>query len=352
MISRGSKQMNKNSGRIGLGFPIIALMTFYMMSVSCGTVAPDIGENECPEPEDPTTAATVSAVTSGVGGTSSVSTASSVSSVATSTGSGMEAEVYDVPMADEVASRLHSCHKLTYSQLGNFLRNRGVSVPPGGVSDLKNSMVTLFGSTQSLGSIFGGSNNVCEMADTAANGSGQGNDPLCPAGEVCFCNQDDKVNEINRGCLDVGNNSPDAKDGYCVSKPSTAGYLYFSGKDALGVPKLDSRLSEKDEHSTASAMRLMDIFVQSAPQIIMNIGNSLKAPACTLNGKNRPMFDLSDGSCVEESVSCLIGQPATEDHMLLCNLIVQKANPGDQTDLTKKRNIAVAVLLSAAHSCQ
>jgi hypothetical protein len=175
---------------------------------------------------------------------------------------------------------------------------------------------------------------------------------LCPAGEVCFCNQDDKVNEINRGCLDVGNNSPDAKDGYCVSKPSTAGYLYFSGKDALGVPKLDSRLSEKDEHSTASAMRLMDIFVQSAPQIIMNIGNSLKAPACTLNGKNRPMFDPSDGSCVEESVSCLIGQPATEDHMLLCNLIVQKANPGDQTDLTKKRNIAVAVLLSAAHSCQ
>ena len=148
--------MNKNSGRIGLGFPIIALMTFYMMSVSCGTVAPDIGENECPEPEDPTTVATVSAVTSGVGGTSSVSTASSVSSVATSTGSGMEAEVYDVPMADEIASRLHSCHKLTYSQLGNFLRNRGVSVPPGGVSDLKNSMVTLFGSTQSLGSIFGG----------------------------------------------------------------------------------------------------------------------------------------------------------------------------------------------------
>ena len=55
--------MNKNSGRIGLGFPIIALMTFYMMSVSCGTVAPDIGENECPEPEDPTIVATVSATT-------------------------------------------------------------------------------------------------------------------------------------------------------------------------------------------------------------------------------------------------------------------------------------------------
>jgi hypothetical protein len=38
--------------------------------------------------------------------------------------------------------------------------------------------------------------------------------------------------------------------------------------------------------------------------------------------------------------------------MLLCNLIVQKANQADQSDVMKKRNIAVAALLSAAHSCQ
>jgi hypothetical protein len=259
---------------------------------------------------------------------------------------------YDVPAADEIMSRLHSCHKLTYSQLGNFLKNRGVAVPLGAASDLKSTMVTVFGSTQTLGQIFGGSNSACEMADTAANGSGQGNDPLCPNGEVCFCNQDDKQNEVNRTCLDVGNNSPDAKDGYCVSKQSTPGYLYFTGKNALGVPKLDSRLGEKDEHSTASAMKLMDIFIQAAPQIIANISDASKAPACSLNGKNKQMFDPLDGSCVEENVSCLIGLPATEDYMLLCNLIVQKANPSDQVDVNKKRVIAVAALLSSAHSCQ
>jgi hypothetical protein len=152
--------------------------------------------------------------------------------------------------------------------------------------------------------------------------------------------------------LDVGNNSPDAKDGYCVTKISTAGYLYYTGKNALGVPKLDSRLAERDEHSTASAMKLMDIFIQAAPQIISNITSPLKAPACTLGGMNKPMFDQLDGSCVEESVSCLIGQPATQDHMLLCNLIVQKANPNDLSDISKKRVVAVAALLSAAHSCQ
>ena len=339
--------MNKN--KTTLLFPFI-LAALFMTFMSCGSTAPDIGENECPVDDDSASSSiTVSVVSSGTGGTISTS---STSAVASSSGSGMQVQEYDIPLDSEIATRLHSCHKLTYAQLGNFLRSRGVIIPPGNAADLKTTQVNIFGSMQTLGSVFGGSNNACEMADTVANGTGQANDPLCPMGEVCFCNQDDKVNEINRSCLDVGNNSPDAKDGYCVSKPSAAGYLYFSGKDAFGVPKLDSRLSEKDEHSTASAMRLMDVFIQSAPQIIANIGNPSKAPACTLAGVNKSMFDASDGSCVEENVSCLIGQPATEDHMLLCNLIIQKANSSDLTDVMKKRNIAVAVLLSAAHSCQ
>jgi len=77
----------------------------------------------------------------------------------------------------------------------------------------------------------------------------------------------------------------------------------------------------------------------------------LKSPACTLNGKNLPMF-ANDGSCVEESVSCLIGMPATVDHMLLCNLLIDKADKNNATDVNKKRNIAVAVLLAASHTCQ
>ena len=95
----------------------------------------------------------------------------------------------------------------------------------------------------------------------------------------------------------------------------------------------------------------MDIFIQAAPQIITNIGDPQKAPACTLNGKNLPMF-AADGSCVEESVSCLIGLPATEDHMLLCNLLVDKADKKNLTDVAKKRNMAVATLLAASHTCQ
>ena len=64
------------------------------------------------------------------------------------------------------------------------------------------------------------------------------------------------------------------------------------------------------------------------------------------------MFDPIDGSCVEESVSCLIGYPATQEHLLLCDLVVDKADPTDPEDVQKKQHIAVASLLSAAHSCE
>lgn len=320
--------------------------------LSCGSADPNIGPSICPEDElvDSHQASSVVSTTSAE---SSQQTSASASTSG-SGGSGGSEPVpdWENPGLDEIMSRLHACRKLTYAQLGNFLKNRGVAVPVGVSSDLKMTTAQVFGTSQTLSQLFGGSGSACEVAETAANGAGAGNDPLCPANETCFCNQDDKQSDVNRMCLDVGNNSPDAKDGYCVAKPSTPGFLYFTGKNSLGVPKHDSRLAEKDEHTTASAMKLMDIFIQSAPQIITNIGSSSRAPACTLNGKNLPMFSPIDGSCVAESVSCLIGTPATEDHVLLCNLLVSKAKQGDASDLNKKRIIAVAALLSAAHSCQ
>jgi hypothetical protein len=338
--------------KYNIGWFVAGITSLYMFSNACGSVAPDIETNSCLDQEVSNTATASIASTSDISSSSVTAAGSggnSASVTSGSTGGGMQQPIqYDTPALDEIMSRLHSCHKLTYTQLGTLLHNRGVAIPPGNVTDLKSTQVQIFGMTQTLSNIFGGSGSSCEMAITTANGT---NDPVCASNETCFCNQDDKAGQINKSCLDVGNNSPDAADGFCVAKPATAGYLYFTGKDALGYPKLDSRLGEKEEHSTASAMKLMDIFIQAAPQIIANISDPSKAPACTLNGKNSPMF-ASDGSCIEESVSCLIGYPATDDHMLLCNLLLQKAIPGDTSDLIKKRNIAVAVLLSAAHSCQ
>lgn len=129
--------------------------------------------------------------------------------------------------------------------------------------------------------------------------------------------------------------------------PKTAGELYKNGGDALGIAKFDAREGEAYFHTTASATKLFDIFVQAAPEVIANIQNQ---EACKYNGVGKPMFDATTGKCVYESLSCVMGRPATADDMTICNLLVEQAT--DAADLTRKRNIAVAVFLSAAHTCE
>lgn len=134
--------------------------------------------------------------------------------------------------------------------------------------------------------------------------------------------------------------------------PKSAGFLYQSGGDALGVAKFDAREGERLFHTTAGATKLFDIFVQAAPEIIANIGDPTKAPACVLNGASNPMFDAMDGSCVRESLSCIMGRPAREDDLILCDLMVAQADPNNMADVQRKRTIAVAAFLSAAHTCE
>lgn len=136
-----------------------------------------------------------------------------------------------------------------------------------------------------------------------------------------------------------------------ASTPDSAGELYGGAKDTFGVPPVDSRTNERSFHTTAEATKLFDIFLRAAPEIVANMNNSAAAPACVMNGATKPMF-ADDNSCVMESVSCLLGRPATKDDMTLCNAIVQKAAPGNTPDLTNKKYIAVATLLAAGHTCE
>lgn len=265
-----------------------------MMATACGSDGTG-GPVECPTIDDASTST----------GDSTGATMNETSS----TGSGMEDPMEAEFTPQEIAAKLHGCSKLRYATLGTMLSERGVDT-----------------------STFGGSGANCK--------TDQPND--CPADERCYCS--------DPPCVDVGNET--GNNGECVSAPETPGFLYTTGEDSFSVPKLDSRRAEKDGHTTASAMRLFDIFIQAAPQIIANIDNPAMAPACVLGGQSRPMFDPADGSCVEESISCLLGTPATEDHVLLCNLILDKADPLDAADVTRKQHIAVASILAAAHSCE
>lgn len=127
------------------------------------------------------------------------------------------------------------------------------------------------------------------------------------------------------------------------SDPPSAGELLKSGGGALGAANYDSRTGESITWSSAGAAKLFDVFVQAAPEIIANMAN---VDQCKYMGKGTDMFDAQN-NCSADGVTCLIGRPATPEHIAICSSLVQSAS-----DLDKGKAIAVASLLSAAHSCE
>jgi hypothetical protein len=125
--------------------------------------------------------------------------------------------------------------------------------------------------------------------------------------------------------------------------PAPAGQLLQGGTGALGVANYDARVGETIVWSSAGAAKLFDIFVQAAPEVIANMEAS---PQCQLNGAGVKMFDDAN-QCNKDAISCLIGKPASADHVALCNNVVKSASSVD-----KGKNIAVASMLAAAFSCE
>ncbi len=126
-------------------------------------------------------------------------------------------------------------------------------------------------------------------------------------------------------------------------QPPTAGELYRSGASALGAPNYLARTREPTQATAAGATKLMDVFVQAAPEIIAAMPN---LDACKVDGQPAQMFD-GNGNCTLAGVSCLIGAPATPQHVTLCNHLIAEASSPDIG-----RNMAVGVILAAAHTCE
>ncbi len=125
--------------------------------------------------------------------------------------------------------------------------------------------------------------------------------------------------------------------------PPTAGQLLKDGGGALGAANYDARVGETLVWTAAGAAKMFDILVQAAPEIIANLPSS---PQCQVDGVGPQVFD-ENNKCVEDAVTCLIGRPATKDHVAICNSAVAQAS-----SVETGKKVAVATLLSAAHSCE
>lgn len=126
-------------------------------------------------------------------------------------------------------------------------------------------------------------------------------------------------------------------------QPQTAGQLYRNGQNALGVADYDSRVATPIVWSSSGAAKAFDIWTQAAQEVITNIASM---PQCQLNGAGVEMFDANN-QCNRDAVTCIIGMPASDDHLALCNAAVAGASSVD-----KGKIIAVATLLASQNFCE
>lgn len=128
-----------------------------------------------------------------------------------------------------------------------------------------------------------------------------------------------------------------------TGNPDPAGELLNKGADALGGANYASRTGEAITWTNSGATKFQDIFVMAAPEIIAALPT---LEHCQVDGAGPEMFD-EDDRCNPDAITCLIGRPATEEHVAICSSIV-----GAASSPAKGKAIAVAALLAAAHSCE
>lgn len=123
----------------------------------------------------------------------------------------------------------------------------------------------------------------------------------------------------------------------------SAGAIYRTSAVALGAPKYTDRVRETTELGIATASKMFDIYVQAAPEIIANLPTR---PACMKGTTPAQLFDANN-KCVASGFSCLMGIPATPEHLAVCNETIKRAN-----DIESGKRMAVALLAAAAHTCE
>jgi len=114
-------------------------------------------------------------------------------------------------------------------------------------------------------------------------------------------------------------------------------YMQNGTVPALGGANYNGRVPEAPFASTSAAAKMFDIFTMASYD---PIAATWAAPAC-------PGVKVlgTDGKFTKDGLSCLMGKPARDEHVAIANDAIAK----NATDGAK---LAIAALLSAAHTCQ
>jgi hypothetical protein len=125
----------------------------------------------------------------------------------------------------------------------------------------------------------------------------------------------------------------------------SAGQLYTSGNLVIGVANYPARVSESGRNTTGGIVRLYDILIAAAEELLPSTTTDLlsTSPACSGN-----TFFNADGTCNPAGFGCFMGVPPTAAQISLCNQMV--ADTFDPNVLNRKR-LAVAAMASPIFLC-
>jgi len=106
---------------------------------------------------------------------------------------------------------------------------------------------------------------------------------------------------------------------------------------ALGGANYNGRVPEAPFASTSAMAKMFDIFTMASYDAVATNFAAPDCPGVTILG--------TDGKFTKDGLTCLMGKPARDEHVAIANDAIAK-NPTDGA------KIAIAALLSAAHTCQ
>jgi hypothetical protein len=113
--------------------------------------------------------------------------------------------------------------------------------------------------------------------------------------------------------------------------------IFAASGAALGAPNYPGRVPEAPFASTSAMSKMFDIFTMASYSVVRDNWAPPACPDTKVIG--------ADGKFTKDGISCLIGKPATDEHVAIANDAIAK-NPTDGA------KIAIAAMLSAAHTCQ
>ncbi len=113
--------------------------------------------------------------------------------------------------------------------------------------------------------------------------------------------------------------------------------IFKASSAQLGAANYQGRVPEAPFASTSTMAKLFDIFTMGSYEVV---GANWTASGC---GSTKVLG--ADGKFTKDGLSCLMGKPALDEHVAIANDAIAK-NPTDGA------KIAIAAVLSAAHTCQ